>query len=94
LADQGIPIVALKRGQHGSTVFTASEVIEVPPHEVVEVDPTGAGDCYGAAFVVGLLEGWDLAQVGRFANLVGALSVTRKGPMEGTPFRSDVMSRM
>ncbi len=90
LAD-GIPIVALKRGDQGSKVFTDSQVIEVPTIQVNEIDPTGAGDCYGGAFVVGLLEGWDLARVARFANVVGALSVTKRGPMEGAPYRDQVL---
>lgn len=90
----GIPLVALKRGAAGSTVFTADGEISVPAIQVEEVDPTGAGDCYGGAFVVGLIEGWPLEQVARFANVVGALAVTRKGPMEGAPWRQDVMERM
>ena len=94
LVEKGVPIVALKRGENGSTVFTADRVIDVPSLPVEEVDPTGAGDCYDAAFVVGLLEGWDLRRVARFANVTGALSVTRKGPMEGAPLRDDVLARM
>lgn len=82
---QGQRVVALKRGAQGSTVFTATEEIAVPAFPVQEVDPTGAGDCYDAAFVVGLLRGWSLAKVARFANAVGALAVTRQGPMEGAP---------
>jgi sugar/nucleoside kinase (ribokinase family) len=94
LLAQGIPLIALKRGADGSIVFTRDERIEVPSLAVTEIDPTGAGDCYGGAFVVGLLEGWELARVARFANVVGALSVTRKGPMEGAPRRSEVLARM
>jgi sugar/nucleoside kinase (ribokinase family) len=99
LIARGVPIVALKRGEKGSTVYTTREAGEVdavdaPPLAVAEVDPTGAGDCYGGAFVVGLLEGWDLARVARFANIVGALAVTRKGPMEGAPYRRDVLGYM
>jgi sugar/nucleoside kinase (ribokinase family) len=90
LLDQGISIVALKRGAAGSTVFTAERTIETPSIAVTEVDPTGAGDCYGGAFVVGLLEGWDLTRIARFANVVGALAVTKKGPMEGAPWRKEV----
>ena len=86
----GIPIVALKRGKRGSTVYTPNGAFDAPPLLVTEVDPTGAGDCYGAAFIVGLLEGWELRKVARFANVVGALAVTRKGPMEGAPWRTDV----
>ncbi len=94
LVARGIPLVALKRGERGSLVFTGDGAIEVPSMPVTEVDPTGAGDCYGGAFVVGLLEGWDLSKVARFANVVGALAVTRKGPMEGAPWRDDVLARM
>jgi sugar/nucleoside kinase (ribokinase family) len=92
LVDRGIPIVAFKRGERGSTVFTSDQRFDAPPLTVTEVDPTGAGDCYGAAFVVGLLQGWDLAAVARFANVVGALAVTARGPMEGAPWRKDVLS--
>jgi sugar/nucleoside kinase (ribokinase family) len=94
LVDQGISIVALKRGKLGSTVFTAGGAFDSPPLTVTEVDPTGAGDCYGAAFVAGLLEGWELDQVARFANVVGALAVTRRGPMEGAPWRPEVLRMM
>jgi sugar/nucleoside kinase (ribokinase family) len=83
-------IVALKRGAKGSIVFTHFERLAVPAFPIEEVDPTGAGDCYGAAFLVGLLEGWPLTQVARFANAVGALATTRLGPMEGTPTREEV----
>jgi sugar/nucleoside kinase (ribokinase family) len=94
LLERGTDIVALKLGAIGSTVYTPTEVIEAPPISVREVDPTGAGDCYGGAFIVGLLEGWDLAHVARFANVVGALAVTRQGPMEGAPYRHQVLARM
>jgi sugar/nucleoside kinase (ribokinase family) len=90
LVERGIDIVALKRGSAGSTVFTRDHEIEVPSMPVTEIDPTGAGDCYGGAFVVGLLEGWDLPRVARFAGVAGALAVTKKGPMEGVPQREDV----
>ncbi len=81
-------IVALKLGKEGSVVFAPDGVkVEAPPFPVEEmmgvVDPTGAGDCYDAAFVVGLIRGWDLEVIAKFANAVGALSTTKKGPMEG-----------
>jgi len=83
-------MVALKRGARGSVIFTSLERLAVPAFPVEEVDPTGAGDCYGAAFLVGLLERWPLTQVARFANAVGALATTRLGPMEGAPTREEV----
>ncbi|MCY3719770.1 MAG: carbohydrate kinase family protein, partial [Anaerolineaceae bacterium] len=59
-----------------------------------EVDATGAGDSFAAALTVALLEGMPLAQAGRFANAVGALAVTRIGPMEGSPTRAEVEAFM
>lgn len=93
LIDKGIPLVALKLGERGSRVFTPQRVFDAPPLIVKEVDPTGAGDCFGGAFVVGLLEGWELERVARFANVVGALSVTRQGTMSA-PYRAEVLAKM
>lgn len=94
LLARGIDVVALKRGARGSTVFTKASEFNVPSISVREIDPTGAGDCYGGAFVVGMLEGWDLPTTARFANVAGALAVTRKGPMEGIPRRGEVRARL
>jgi sugar/nucleoside kinase (ribokinase family) len=82
--------VVLKMGARGSRIYHQSEVIEVPGFAVQEVDPTGAGDSFSAAFTVAMLEGMPLASAGRFANAVGALAVTKKGPMEGAPTRTEV----
>jgi sugar/nucleoside kinase (ribokinase family) len=90
LLARGAKIVALKRGAAGSIVFTDGNQISVPGFSVTEVDPTGAGDCYAAGLTVALLQGWDLERAARFANAVGALAVTRQGPMEGAPLRKEV----
>jgi sugar/nucleoside kinase (ribokinase family) len=89
LAAQG-KLVVLKQGAQGCRIFHADGDIHVPGFEVVEVDPTGAVDSFCAGFTVALLEGMTLEQAGRFANAIGALAVTRKGPMEGVPTREDV----
>lgn len=90
LLEYGPEIVALKRGEKGSWIFTAKDKIEVASFPVKEIDPTGAGDCFDAGFVVGLLREWPLEKVARFANAVGALAVTKKGPMEGAPTLEEV----
>ena len=51
--------------------------------EVKEVDPTGAGDCFGATFVSCWLRNMPPAQCLAYAAASGALAVTRQGPMEG-----------
>ncbi|MFP3895708.1 MAG: carbohydrate kinase family protein [Anaerolineales bacterium] len=60
------------------------DTFDVPPHKVRKVNPTGAGDCYNAAFIVGLSRGWSLKTTARYASAVGALATTRLGPMGGT----------
>ena len=51
-----------------------------------EIDPTGAGDSFGGAFIVGYLAGWDLKKAAKFANAVGALKVEFFGPMPETNY--------
>lgn len=83
-------ITVLKKGPQGCSIYAADQKINLPGFPVEEIDPTGAGDCFSAAFIAGLQAGWPLARVGRFANAAGALAVTRMGPMEGAPTRSQV----
>lgn len=94
LLARGVKLVALKQGEAGSTLYTPTETLQIPAYRVTEVDPTGAGDCYDAALLVGLDEGWPLAKAGLFANAVGALATTRMGPMEGTFSRAEVLAFM
>lgn len=94
LLEYGPEIVALKCGEQGSIIYTLNEKLVVPSFDVEEVDPTGAGDCFDAGFVFGMLEGWDLERTARFANAVGAMSVTKKGPMEGAPTLEETLAFM
>ena len=51
-------VVAVKLGKRGARVYVrGAPGIDVPAYAVTEVDPTGAGDCFDAAFVCGLLRG-------------------------------------
>ena len=88
LLTQGPEIVVLKQGKDGSTIFTSEhrEGIHVSGFKAQEIDPTGAGDSFGGAFIVGYLAGWSLEKVTRFANAVGALKVEHFGPMPATSY--------
>ena len=82
--------VALKRGPEGCRIYQGDSVIDVPGFSVWEVDPTGACDSFGSPFTAAMLEEMPFATAGRFANAVGALAVTKQGPMEGAPTRAEV----
>ncbi|HMQ56912.1 MAG TPA: sugar kinase [Rhizobiaceae bacterium] len=84
LLDRGIAAIVHKRGVDGATFFDRNGKIAVPAFRVAEVDPTGAGDCFGATFVAMWLRGSDPREALRLAAASGALAVTRRGPMEGT----------
>ena len=80
----GIKEVVVKRGSKGASYYSADETLHVDSYAVDEVDPTGAGDCFGGAYIACRLQGHGVSQALRYANACGALAVTRRGPMEGT----------
>ena len=82
--------IVVTRGAQGCSVYTRNERINVPGYVVQEVDPTGAGDCFDAGFLAGLLEGMPLREAAQLANACGALAVSAKGPMAGANSRAAV----
>ncbi len=67
-------------GEKGSRIRTGTSIFEAAPAKPKNVDdPTGAGDAYRAGFTHGLLKGWPLKMVGRFAGLVACYTVEKKG---------------
>ena len=85
-----LELIVLKRGKDGATVYTRQEAIEAPAYQVNEIDPTGAGDCFDAGFLCGLLEGRPLIECARIAAAAGALNAAAFGPMEGKISRAAV----
>jgi sugar/nucleoside kinase (ribokinase family) len=84
LLRSGISEIVLKRGREGSTLYTASGSLHRPAFIVEEVDPTGAGDCFGASYLTCRRLGLPEEKSLDYANAAGARNVTRRGPMEGT----------
>lgn len=78
-----LEIIVLKRGKKGARIYTRQEIFETPAYPVQEVDPTGAGDCFDAGFLCGLLERKSLPECGEIAAAAGALNAAAFGPMEG-----------
>ncbi|MBB4266382.1 tagatose kinase [Roseospira visakhapatnamensis] len=90
ILDLGVTAVVLKRGADGASYYDGESTVHHPAFAVTEVDPTGAGDCFGATFVTAWLRGLAPARALRLAAAAGALAVTRKGPMEGTSTEHDI----
>ncbi|MDK2817691.1 MAG: tagatose kinase [Moorella sp. (in: firmicutes)] len=94
LKGKGANIIVLKDGARGASLYSGEEYYHVPPFKVQEVDPTGAGDCFDGAFIASLVSGIGMKEALEIANVAGALSVTHKGPMEGTSFKKDILAAM
>jgi sugar/nucleoside kinase (ribokinase family) len=62
----------------------------MPGFNVSVVDPTGAGDCFGATFVSLFLSGVQPQEALTWANASGSLAISQRGPMEGTSTRSQI----
>jgi tagatose kinase len=90
LAGQPGRIVIITHGADGCTVHTQGGSRAVPGFAVEEVDPTGAGDCFDAGFLVRWLAGNAPADAARFANACGALAVTVQGPAAGARTLAEV----
>lgn len=85
----GVGTVVHKQGAGGATLFApGGQQVHQPALPVTEQDPTGAGDCFGAAFAVMWLRGAPPAEALRLAAAAGAHAVTRRGPMEGAAPRA------
>ena len=66
----------------------------VPAWRVDAVDATGAGDAFSAGFVLSLLRGAALAEAGRYANAVGALTASGVGAIAPQPSHAEVTAFM
>jgi len=76
----GPRVVAIKRGEKGSIVGEKdNKIFRVPPFRIKAVDTTGAGDVFGAAFLLAYMSTKDVEVAGRFANAAAAVSVTGVG---------------
>lgn len=80
---KGVGTVALKMSHQGCFVKNAETQFQAPAYVVEAIDELGAGDCFAAGFLTGLVHQWDLEWTARFANAVGAMCVTALGATTG-----------
>jgi 5-dehydro-2-deoxygluconokinase len=85
-----VQLAIVKQGPKGVLAKTRDEVIEVPPYFVDVVNGLGAGDAFGGALCLGLLEGWPLRRILEFANVAGALVAGKLECSTAMPTREEV----
>jgi sugar/nucleoside kinase (ribokinase family) len=86
-------ILVVTEAYQGSRVFWNGDVRRFRPPPVTEVDATGAGDIFAAAFFIRLHATRDPWEAARFATALSAISVTRPG-LDGVPTMDEVREIM
>jgi sugar/nucleoside kinase (ribokinase family) len=84
------PVAAVTDGAQGCRVFWKGDqrAFRAPPQP--EIDPTGAGDIFAAAFFLRLKETGDAWGAARAATALASRSVTRPG-LDGVPTREEIL---
>jgi sugar/nucleoside kinase (ribokinase family) len=86
-------ILVVTKGAKGATVYHQGQVRHLPAFETVEVDPTGAGDVFAAAYLIELGRSGDPYAAAHFANCVASFVVEKPGA-EGIPTLEQVKQRV
>ncbi len=92
LADR-VPLAVVTNGAEGALAIdnTTGEEAQIPALQVSPLDPTGAGDVFSAAMVMGTLAGWSLHDRLAFAALCSALAIQQFGGSLAAPGWGDVI---
>lgn len=90
LLDLGCELVIVKQGLAGVFARRGEETVTQAPLPVEVVCGLGAGDAFGGAVCHGLLAGWELPQLIRFANAAGAIVASRLACADAMPTAGEV----
>jgi 1D-myo-inositol 3-kinase len=72
-------LAAVTQSWQGATLYSGDCTASFPAYHVREVDPTGAGDVFAAAFFIRLRESGDPHEAARFANAAASFAVEGEG---------------
>lgn len=86
-------VLAVTEANKGARLFWNGDVRRFRPPVVKEVDPTGSGDIFAAAFFTRLFMTRDPWEAARFATVLSAFSVTRPG-LEAIPTPEEINTCM
>jgi 5-dehydro-2-deoxygluconokinase len=90
LLARGVELAIVKQGPRGVLAKTRTETVQVEPYLVDVVNGLGAGDGFGGALCHGLLAGWPLERIIRFANVAGAIVAGRLECSTAMPTTAEV----
>ena len=82
--------IVLKLGEKGACLYSGDDIKIFPGHKVKAVDTTAAGDVFTAAMAIQYLKSGDIEEAIRYANVAGALTVTKTGAQQSIPSKNEV----
>jgi hypothetical protein len=84
-------VLAVTEGAAGARLYWNGDLRRFRALQVQEIDPTGAGDIFAAAFFWRFSKTRDPWAAARFATHLASFSVTRRG-LEGIPTRDEIQT--
>jgi ribokinase len=91
LKSRGVKEVIVKLGKQGAAYEGEGKLLSFPAVSVEQVvDTTGAGDCFIAGFLYGMIQWGDITQAIKAANLTASYSIQRKGAAISFPNKSEI----
>lgn len=90
LLEIGVGTVIATLGKQGAVIGTFDGFEYISGYDVEAIDTVAAGDSFNGALVSKLIEKQSLKDSVKYANAVGALTVTKHGAIPSLPFKSDV----
>lgn len=90
LLDLGVELAIVKQGPRGVLGKSRRSSVTVAPNEVDVVNGLGAGDAFGGSLCHGLLHGWSLEKILRYANAAGAIVAGRLECSTAMPTATEV----
>jgi sugar/nucleoside kinase (ribokinase family) len=88
-----IRVLAVTEGANGARLYWNGDLRRFRPPQMVETDPTGAGDIFAAAFFIRLQITRDPWEAARFATNLAAYSVLRYG-LDSIPRPEEIQAVM
>jgi len=91
LKSRGVKEVIVKLGNKGVGYEDKGKLLSFPAVPVEHViDATGAGDCFVAGFLYGMIQWGDIPQAIKIGNLTASYSIQKKGAAISFPKKSEI----
>ena len=91
LKSRGVKEVIVKLDKRGAAYEAKGKLVAFPATPMGQrIDTTGAGDCFIAGFLYGMIQQRDISQAIKIANLTASYSIQKKGAAISFPKKSEI----